>query len=138
MASGADLAIFESVRFVRDLALKQHSHVLAQLAQSQVEMDKLRQEGNAEYVSTRADLEKGLDGLKLALKVLTEYYAESDKAHDAAQGAGDGIISLLEVCESDFTRDLARTISDEESAVAEYEKVSKENEIEKTTKTQDA
>merc|ERR1719346_612322 len=168
MASGTDLAIFESVRFVRDLALKQHSHVLAQLAakmtsvmhtsggdqfkkikdlirdmiakleseadadaskkswcdrqladtrqkksektdeiaklttridvmasksaqlkaeiaalqgqlaklaQSQVEMDKLRQEGNAEYVSTRADLEKGLEGLKLALKILTEYYA---------------------------------------------------------------
>jgi len=230
LASGADLAIFESVRFVRDLAQKQHSHVLAQLAakmtsvmhtsggdqfkkikdlirdmiaklereadadaskkawcdrnladtrqrksektdeisklttkidvmssksaqlkaeiaalqgqlaklaQSQVEMDKLREEGKAEYVSTRADLEKGLEGLKLALKILTEYYAESDKAHDSADGAGNGIISLLEVCESDFTRDLARVISDEDSAVAEYEKVSKENEIEKTTKTQD-
>merc|ERR1712045_761756 len=78
----------------------------------------------------------GLEGLKLALKVLTEYYAESVKAHDSADGAGDGIISLLEVCESDFTRDLARVISDEDSAVAEYEKVSKGNEIEKTTKMQ--
>jgi hypothetical protein len=110
---------------------------LAKLAQSQVEMDKLRQEGKAEYISTRADLEKGLEGLKLALKILTEYYAASDKAHEAADGAGDGIISLLEVCESDFTRDLARVNADEDSAVAEYEKVSKENEIEKTTKMQD-
>merc|ERR1712194_752181 len=42
-----------------------------------------------------------------------------------------------EVCESDFTRDLARTISDEESAVAEYEKETDENEIEKTTKVLD-
>merc|ERR1719319_1192702 len=73
----------------------------------------------------------------MGLKILTGYYAEPDKAHDAADGAGDGIISLLEVCESDFTRDLARVIADEDSAVAEYEKVSKENEIEKTTKTQD-
>merc|ERR1719491_567826 len=32
MSTGADLAIFESVRFVRDLARKQHSNSLAQLA----------------------------------------------------------------------------------------------------------
>merc|ERR1712160_78981 len=50
---------------------------------------------------------------------------------------GQGIIGLLEVCESDFTRDLARTISDEESAVAEYEQMTKQNEIERTTKVQD-
>merc|ERR1711994_439524 len=35
------------------------------------------------------------------------------------------------------TRDLARVIADEESAAAEYDRVSKENEIEKTTKDQD-
>jgi len=110
---------------------------LAKLAQSQVKMDKLRQEEKAAYSQSRADLEKGLEGLKMALKVLTEYYAESDKDHESADGAASGIIGLLEVCESDFTRDLAHVISDEESAVAEYEKVSKENEIEKTTKTQD-
>merc|ERR1719205_274249 len=110
---------------------------LAQLAQAQAEMNRLRQEGKVAYEHSRADLEKGLEGLKLALKVLSEYYAESDKSHESADGAASGIIGLLEVCESDFTRDLARVISDEESAVAEYEKVSKENEIEKTTKTQD-
>merc|ERR1719245_1626113 len=110
---------------------------LANLAKSQVQLNTLRAEEKTLYEKTRADLEKGLQGLKLALKILTEYYATEDKAHSAAEGAGNGIISLLEVCESDFTRDLARVISDEDSAVAEYEKVSKENEIEKTTKTQD-
>merc|ERR1712242_245704 len=110
---------------------------LAKLAQSQVKMDTLRQEEKAAYTESRAELEKGLEGLKMALKVLTEYYAESDKDHESADGAASGIIGLLEVCESDFTRDLAQVISDEESAVAEYEKVSKENEIEKATKTQD-
>jgi len=110
---------------------------LAKLAQAQAEMDKLRQEQKAAYEVSRAELEKGLEGLKMALKVLSEYYAESDKSHESADGAASGIIGLLEVCESDFTRDLARVIADEESAVAEYEKVSKENEIEKTTKDQD-
>merc|ERR1719497_112563 len=109
---------------------------LAKLASSQAQMDKLRSEQKAAYEAARADLEKGLTGLKLALKVLNEYYA-GDHDHEAAGGASEGIIGLLEVCESDFTRDLARTIADEESAVAEYEKVTKENEIERTTKTQD-
>jgi len=109
---------------------------LAKLAKSQVQLDNLRAEEKTLYEKTRADLEKGLQGLKLALKILTEYYATEDKAHSAAEGAGNGIISLLEVCESDFTRDLARAISDEDSAVSEYEAVSKQNEIEKTAKMQ--
>merc|ERR1719203_2654342 len=99
-------------------------------------MNELRQEGKLYYAQSRADLEKGLQGLKLALQLLNEYYSASDKAHNAADGAASGIIGLLEVCESDFTQDLARVIADEESAVAEYEKVSKENEIDRTTKTQ--
>merc|ERR1719162_491222 len=48
-----------------------------------------------------------------------------------------GIISLLEVCEADFSKNLAQITAEEEAAVSEYETVSKENEIEKTTKDQD-
>jgi len=108
---------------------------LAKLAQSQAKMDQMRQEQNEDYKAARADLEKGLTGIKMALKVLTEYYS-GEHDHSANEGASSGIIGLLEVCESDFTRDLARTIADEESAVAEYEKETDENEIDKTTKTQ--
>jgi hypothetical protein len=129
-----DMMSSKSAQLKGEIAALQEQ--LAKLAQSQVKMDTLRQEEKAAYSQSRADLEKGLEGLKMALKVLTEYYA-SDKDHDSADGAASGIIGLLEVCESDFTRDLAHVMSDEESAVAEYEKVSKENEIEKTTKTQD-
>lgn len=110
---------------------------LAKLAKSQVQMDKLRQEEKASYGKRRADLEKGLEGLKFALKILSDYYATDDKAHDSADGTATGIISLLEVCESDFTRDLAQVISDEEVAVADYEQVSKQNEIETSAKLQD-
>merc|ERR1712187_501696 len=58
-------------------------------------------------------------------------------AHSAEDGAASGSIGLLEVCEADFSKNLAQITADEEAAVAEYETVSKENEIEKTTKEQD-
>merc|ERR1719343_829841 len=110
---------------------------LSKLAKAQAEMDKLRSEEKAAFEESQAELQKGLSGIKAALKVLNEYYAKEDKAHDAADGAGNGIISLLEVCEADFSKNLAQITTDEEMAVAEYEKETKENEIEKTMKSQD-
>merc|ERR1719174_2098727 len=78
-------------------------------------------------------MEQGIEGVKLALKVLREYYASGG----GAQGAGGGIISMLEVIEADFEKGLAELITVEEAAVAEYEKITKENAIAKTTKEQD-
>merc|ERR1719380_321033 len=113
------------------------SKELADLAKSQAEMDKLREEENTAYVKNKAEMEEGLEGIKLALKVLRDYYAKEDKAHKAAEGAGGGIIGMLEVIESDFSKGLAEMIAIEEAAAAEYEKQTKENEIAKTTKEQD-
>merc|ERR1719389_723794 len=110
---------------------------LALLAKTQAEATKLRAEEKAAYDTNKAEMEKGLDGIKMALKVLNEYYAKDDKAHASADGAGSGIIGLLEVCESDFSKGLAEMIAAEESAVKEYEKTTKENEITKVTKEQD-
>jgi chromosome segregation ATPase len=110
---------------------------LADLAASQAEMDKMRSDEHTLFVSNKADMEKGLDGIKLALKILTEYYAKEDKAHAAAEGAGGGIIGLLEVVESDFSKGLAEMIASEESALAAYEAETKENEIDKANKDQD-
>jgi hypothetical protein len=110
---------------------------LAALAKAQAEMDKLRAEEKAAFDANSAEMEQGVKGVKLALKVLNEYYAKADKAHDAAQGSGEGIIGLLEVVESDFTKGLAEMVATEEAAVAEYEKVTKENEIAKAMKSQD-
>merc|ERR1719217_1278392 len=80
---------------------------LSELAKAQAEMDKIRAEEKAVYDKNSAEMEKGIKGVKLALKVLRDYYAKSDKAHSSADGAGSGIIGLLEVCESDFTKGLA-------------------------------
>jgi len=110
---------------------------LAKLAKSQADMDRLRREENAAFTASKAELEKGLTGLKLALKILNEYYGSAGKAHEAAEGAGSSIISLLEVCEADFTKNLAQISSDEDLAAIQHEQASKDNEIETNAKESD-
>jgi predicted nucleic acid-binding Zn-ribbon protein len=109
---------------------------LADIAASQAEIDKIRAEEHDTFLQNKADMEQGIEGVRAALKVLTEYYA-SDKEHVAAQGAGEGIIGLLEVVESDFQKGLMDMTASEESSQAEYEKTTKENEIATATKQQD-
>jgi len=109
---------------------------LAALAKAGAEMDKMRKQENTDYVKNKADIEQGLAGVKLALKVLREYYA-LEKAHAAAEGGGASIIGLLEVVESDFSKGLAEMTATEESAQTTYETETKEHEIEKATKDKD-
>merc|ERR1719198_1036788 len=80
---------------------------LADLARSQSEMDKIRSEEKALFKTNKAEMEEGITGIKTALKVLRDYYASEGKAHESADGAGEGIVGMLEVIESDFTKGLA-------------------------------
>merc|ERR1719412_2104959 len=69
---------------------------LSALAKAQAEMDKIRLEEKEEYTKAKAEMEAGIKGVQLALKVLRDYYAK-DKAHAADEGGGGaGIIGLLE------------------------------------------
>merc|ERR1719265_2479598 len=106
---------------------------LADLEKSQAEMDKIRGEEKSEFTANKAEMDEGLEGIKLALKVLREYYGGGQ----GAQGAGNGIISMLEVIEADFTKGLEEMIAAEEAAQEEYDKITHENDIAKTTKEQD-
>eukprot|EP00428_Durinskia_dybowskii_P013305 CAMPEP_0170220870 /NCGR_PEP_ID=MMETSP0116_2-20130129/10123_1 /TAXON_ID=400756 /ORGANISM="Durinskia baltica, Strain CSIRO CS-38" /LENGTH=705 /DNA_ID=CAMNT_0010471549 /DNA_START=77 /DNA_END=2192 /DNA_ORIENTATION=+ len=135
LTSQIDKMSARSAQLKEEVAALQHA--LAELAKSQADMNRIRAEEKAAFESNSADMAQGLKGVKMALKVLREYYAKEDKAHAAAEGAGNGIINLLEVVESDFTKGIAQMTSDEESAQAAYEEQTKENTIEKTTKDQD-
>jgi len=110
---------------------------LSDLAASQAAMDKMRNEEKATFTANEAETSKGLDGIKLALKTLRDYYAKADKAHGSSDSAAGGIVSLLEVCESDFTKALAEMRATEEASAADYEKQTKENAVLKQTKEQD-
>jgi len=104
---------------------------LSMLTKAQAEMDKLRQEENADFKKASAEMEQGVKGVKKALQVLREYY------ENKSSGAGDGIIGMLEVVESDFSKGLTEMTATEDAAQAEYDKETKENEIEKVTKEKD-
>jgi len=69
----------------------------------------------------------------MALKILREYYASGD----GAAGAGQGIIGLLEVVESDFSKTLAEITTDEAASEMAYEQETYKNKIAKTTMDQD-
>merc|ERR1719263_2490359 len=99
-------------------------------------MDKLRVSEKGVFEKNKPELEQGIKGVKMALKVLRDYYAKDDKSHDSADGAGSGIIGLLEVCESDFSKGLAEMIAAEEASASEYDAATKENAVAKATKEQ--
>jgi len=110
---------------------------LAAMAKAKAEADALRAANNASYKTNSAELAQGIKGVKMALKVLKDYYAKGDKSHASADGAGSGIIGLLEVCESDFTKGLTEMTAQEEAAAADYESYTKEDELANTMKSQD-
>jgi len=109
---------------------------LAQLASSQAEMDKIRAEEKALYDKNHAEMKQGVEGVQKALSVLKDYYA-SEGSHSSADGAGSGIIGMLEVVESDFSKGLAEMEVAESTAATDYDRVTKENEIARTMKGQD-
>lgn len=110
---------------------------LSELAAAQAKMDKVRLEEREAFKSNKADMDQGLSGVKTALKVLRDYYAKDDKDHSAAAGSGSSIIGLLEVVESDFTKGLSEMTTTEENSQNIYDEQTKENAVEKTTKSAD-
>merc|ERR1719323_2885934 len=130
---------------------------LAALAKMQAEMDSMRMEEKANYATAKSDLEMGLAGVRKALGVLREYYGATaasmvqagsgmssimqqpamPEKHEKAGGAGSSIIGILEVCESDFAKNLAQSTSEEDDAEAAYQTKTQENKVTKTLKDQD-
>jgi hypothetical protein len=110
---------------------------LANMAKAMAEATKMREEEKAAFDKNSAEMKQGIEGVKMALKVLKEYYAKDDKSHEAAEGSASGIIGLLEVCESDFTKGLTEMTAQEETAASDYESYKKEDEIAVAKKSQD-
>merc|ERR1719217_1989928 len=118
-------------------------------------MDSIRAEEKAAFDKAKAELEAGIGGVQKALGVLRDYYEgaafvqkgsdfnafmqqpAAPKKHSAAGGAGGSIIDILEVCESDFTKNLAAEETQEADALAVYEKTTQDNKMSTTMKTQD-
>merc|ERR1712228_772801 len=155
MTSRLDRAVAKSAQLKAEIKVLDSE--LAALAKDQANMDKIRQEENAAFTTAKSDLELGLTGVRKALDLLREYYGGAAAAmlqddskfgaylqqpaapvkHGKSSGAGGSIIDVLEVCESDFATNLAKEEAEEADAQSQYEKVSQENAVTKTTKEQD-
>jgi hypothetical protein len=121
---------------------------LATMASEQAENNKWRQSAHADYVQAKSDLELGMTGVRKALTVLREYYGAAaallqqpappmPKQHSAAGGAGQSIIGILEVVESDFASDLSKIESEESESQDAYEKDTQEFKVSKAKKDAD-
>mmetsp|Transcript_72999 Transcript_72999/g.158437 ORF Transcript_72999/g.158437 Transcript_72999/m.158437 type:complete len:708 (-) Transcript_72999:82-2205(-) len=118
------------------------SNELATIARSQSTLDEMRRSEHAAYVEAKAHLEEGLQGVRLGLKLLRDYYtgeasAAPSGSHEAASGAGSTIIGMLEVIESDLGKSLASTEAEEDSAAVDYEKQSQDNRVTTAMKERD-
>mmetsp|Transcript_93015 Transcript_93015/g.248957 ORF Transcript_93015/g.248957 Transcript_93015/m.248957 type:complete len:672 (-) Transcript_93015:49-2064(-) len=114
---------------------------LAALAKMQSDMDANRVAEHADFAEAQQDYEQGIAGVQAAIKVLKDYYAKGSfvqqpavGTHSASGGAATGVISLLEVCESDFSKLLAEAEADEKEAESVYKRQTKENKLAKAEK----
>merc|ERR1719482_1534503 len=104
---------------------------LASLAKSQAEMAQMRSSEKATFTKNEADLTQGISGVQRALAVLNDYYSGKGKGSSAA------ILSLLEVAESDMSKDLSELTAIEKTAATDYDAQTNENEVTRATKTAD-
>jgi len=120
---------------------------LAEIARVQKEADETRAAEKKAFEEAKADYESGLEGVGIALQVLRDYYAEKpagdesvesllqSRKHTKATGAATGIIGMLEVIESDFSKMLAQATAGEDQAQREYDQLTQENKVATATKT---
>lgn len=105
---------------------------IADIAKDQAEMNAERTETHSTFVKEKADLEAGAEAVKTALSILRTYYSKADKSN------ADGIIGLLEVAASDFTKGAAVRIASEYHAQQAYKELTEENKVSTAIKQTEA
>merc|ERR1719181_220872 len=104
------------------------------------ESTKLRNKGAAEWAEESAEYKAGQEACAAAIKVLNNYYGSKKEEFLQTgihlKGAG-GIIGLLEVAESDFSKSLAEGQAAEDAMIAEFEKYMEDSKVSRATMEQD-
>jgi chromosome segregation ATPase len=125
-------------------AIKELSDAIAEIKKQQAEATALRAEEKEKNLATIADAQAGTTAVEMAIKVLKDFYEGAAEASLLQGGAGiesamhsaqrnrapykgqqdesTGVLGMLEVILSDFTRLETETSSAEDAAQAEYER----------------
>merc|ERR1719387_1852090 len=133
-------------------AIKTLEAEVADIDKAQSEATAIRNEEKADNLAAIKDFRDSADAVVAAMGVLKSFYEggallqTQSKAKKSTRpefgGAktdtGSSIISVLEVAESDFTRLLAETETEENAAADAYAKQTEENKVSKATKEADA
>merc|ERR1719159_1908229 len=142
---GASSTIAENTEAIKTLEAE-----IAAIDKAQAEATEIRTTESADNQAAISDFRQSADAVVAAMGVLKSFYegsallqTSSSKSSRPSFGgaktdAGSGIISVLEVAESDFTRLLAETETAEDAAADAYKKQTEENKISKATKETDA
>jgi len=124
---------------------------LGTIAINQKEMDKIRGEEKEQFAKAKKDYEDGVEGVTLALKVLREYYAQPEESFTQKDmneamsmvqqkketDSATGIMGMLEVILSDFSKLLAEGQAGEDMAQTDYETQTQMNKLTTLTKSKD-
>jgi len=94
---------------------------LGALARAQEVARQIRNDEHAVYIKNEREMQQGLRGIKLAVKILRQHYQQDSQSKLLTHGASGGIIGMLEVVETDFSSGLAELIAAEETAASYYE-----------------
>jgi hypothetical protein len=123
---------------------------LGKMAGEVKEATAMREKEKTAWANAKGDYEQGLEGIQMALQVLRDYYASKDDSSLLQSDLGrdmslaqtethepSGIIGMLEVAESDFTKLLAEGNADEDVAQKEYDTFMEDNRVATAAKEQE-
>merc|ERR1719316_1734764 len=131
-------------------AVKTLEAEVAEIDKAQSEATAIRNKEKTDNLAAIKDFRDSADAVVAAMGVLKSFYeggaliqTRSQKSArpefgGAKTDAASGIISVLEVAESDFTRLLAETETAEDEAADAYAKQTQENKVSKATKEADS
>merc|ERR1719473_145539 len=92
---------------------------LATMTGEKLEMDTIRQKEKADYEFNKAEAEKSVKEIKLALNVLRDFYGNYAKEHDgfsSSDGAGQGVMAMIEAVESEYSTNIVKMKAEEEDS----------------------
>eukprot|EP00435_Cladocopium_sp_Y103_P042566 s1726_g11.t2 len=132
-----DAAVSKSASLKKQVATIKSE--LADLAETQANMTKLRQEEKDLFEKKEPETEKGMEGVKSALRTLRDFYKSSGVQVTSGErkGAAGGVIGRLEDVEADMAMSLSQMRSAEKSAETNYDKDLQDMKLEKVQKERD-
>jgi chromosome segregation ATPase len=112
---------------------------ISEITKSNKEATKIRTAAHAEYKKASKDFKESAEAVTMAMGVLEEFYGGASLLQQPSFGgaksdSAGGIISFLEVAQSDFTRLLAESESTEAAEKEAYDALKQDNTVSLATK----